>query len=100
MDPLFADASYGVLPLVTATIVITLIAMMVAIPLGLGAAIYLSEYAADRTRKVLKPVLEVLAGIPTVVYGFFALKGITPFLQDIWPGGGGPRSSTRSSPAS
>ena len=89
--PLFADASYGVLPLVSATIIITLIAMMVAIPLGLGAAIYLSEYAADRTRSVLKPVLEVLAGVPTVVYGFFALKGITPYLQDVWPGGGGPR---------
>jgi phosphate transport system permease protein len=89
--PLFADASYGVLPLVTATILITLIAMMVAIPLGLGAAVYLSEYAADRTRSVLKPVLEVLAGVPTVVYGFFALKGITPYLQDIWPGGGGPK---------
>jgi phosphate transport system permease protein len=89
--PLFADASYGVLPLVTATILITLIAMMVAIPLGLGAAVYLSEYAADRTRSVLKPALEVLAGVPTVVYGFFALKGITPYLQDIWPGGGGPK---------
>jgi phosphate transport system permease protein len=89
--PLFADASYGVLPLVSATIVITLIAMIVAIPLGLGAAVYLSEYAADRTRKVLKPVLEVLAGVPTVVYGFFALKGITPLLQDIWPGGDGPK---------
>jgi phosphate transport system permease protein len=89
--PLFADASYGVLPLVSATIVITLIAMIVAVPLGLGAATYLSEYAADRTRKVLKPVLEILAGVPTVVYGFFALKGITPLLQDIWPGSGGPR---------
>ena len=89
--PLFADASYGVLPLVSATLVITLIAMLVAVPLGLGAAVYLSEYAADRTRKVLKPVLEVLAGVPTVVYGFFALKGITPVLHDIWPGGGGPK---------
>ena len=89
--PLFADASYGVLPLVSATIVITLIAMVIAVPLGLGAAVYLSEYAADRTRKTLKPVLEVLAGVPTVVYGFFALKGITPLLQDIWPGGNGPK---------
>ncbi len=89
--PLFADPSYGVLPLVTATVVVTLIAMIFAVPLGVGAAIYLSEYAADRTRKILKPALEVLAGVPTVVYGFFALKGITPFLRDIWPVGDGPR---------
>jgi phosphate transport system permease protein len=88
--PLFADPSYGVLPLVSATVLITVIAMAVAIPLGVGAAIYLSEYAADRTRRVLKPALEVLAGVPTVVYGFFALKGITPFLRDIWPVGDGP----------
>ena len=89
--PLFADPSYGVLPLVSATVLITLIAMVVAIPLGLGAAIYLSEYAAPRTRSVLKPALEVLAGVPTVVYGFFALKGITPLLKDIWPIGDGPQ---------
>src|SRR3990170_684189 len=88
--PLFANPSYGVLPLVSATIIVTIIAMLVAIPLGVGAAIYLSVYAAERTRKVLKPVLEVLAGVPTVVYGFFALKGITPFLRDIWPAGDGP----------
>lgn len=88
--PLFEPASYGVLPLVAGTLMITAIALVVAMPLGLGAAIYLSEYAADRTRKVLKPVLEVLAGVPTVVYGFFALKGITPFLRDIWPVGPGP----------
>jgi phosphate transport system permease protein len=88
--PLFADPSYGVLPLVSATIVVTVIAMLVAIPLGVGAAIYLSEYSAERTRRVLKPVLEILAGVPTVVYGFFALKGITPFLRDIWPSGDGP----------
>lgn len=89
--PLFADPSYGVLPLVSATVLITAIAMIVAFPLGLGAAVYLSEYAGNRTRQALKPALEVLAGVPTVVYGFFALKGITPLLQDIWPGGGGPR---------
>ncbi len=89
--PLFADPQYGVLPLVTATLMITAIALVVAIPLGLGAAIYLSEYAAPRTRTVLKPTLEVLAGIPTVVYGFFALKGITPFLKDWWPFGDGPQ---------
>lgn len=88
--PLFEPASYGVLPLVAGTLMITLIAMVVAVPLGLGAAIYLSEYAAPRTRKVLKPLLEILAGVPTVVYGFFALKGITPILQKYWPLGDGP----------
>ncbi|MFG3255323.1 phosphate ABC transporter permease subunit PstC [Streptomyces sp. NPDC048172] len=87
---LFSDPSYGVLPLLTATVLITGIALLVAIPVGLGAAIYLSEYAAPRVRKVLKPVLEVLAGIPTVVYGFFAFAFITPLLQDIWPGSAGP----------
>jgi phosphate transport system permease protein len=88
--PLFANPSYGVLPLVSATILITAIAMIVAFPLGLGAAVYLSEYASPRTRATLKPALEVLAGVPTVVYGFFALKAITPLLDDIWPGDGGP----------
>ncbi|MFC6091547.1 phosphate ABC transporter permease subunit PstC [Saccharothrix lopnurensis] len=74
------DKSWGVLPLVVSTLMITLIALVVAVPLGLGAAIYLSEYASDRVRKVLKPVLEILAGIPTVVYGFLALTIITPAL--------------------
>lgn len=86
--PLFADPRFGVLPLVTATLVITAIALVVAMPLGLGAAIYLSEYARPRTRTVVKPVLEVLAGIPTIVYGFFALSAITPLLKAILPGGG------------
>ena len=90
--PLFSDPSYGVLPLVAGTLIITLIAMTVAIPLGLGAAVDLSEYASPRTRQVLKPALEVLAGVPTVVYGFFALKGITPFLQKVWPAGDGPET--------
>jgi phosphate ABC transporter permease protein PstC len=71
--PRFADSSFGVLPLVTATAWTTAIALAVAVPFGLGAAIYLSEYAHPRTRRVLKPILEVLAGIPTVVYGYFAL---------------------------
>ena len=75
--PLFADGEFGVLPLVSGTLVITAIATVVAIPLGLGAAIYLSEYASVRVRKVLKPTLEVLAGIPTVVFGFFALEFLT-----------------------
>ncbi len=78
--PLFANGSYGVLPILSGTLLITAIAMLVAIPLGLGAALYLSEYASGRARKVLKPVLEVLAGVPTVVYGFFALSFVTPTL--------------------
>jgi phosphate ABC transporter permease protein PstC len=72
--------SYGVLPLVTGTAWTTLIALLIAIPFGLGAAIYLSEYAQPRVRKVLKPVLEVLAGIPSVVYGFFALTFVAPVI--------------------
>ncbi|GAA2209515.1 phosphate ABC transporter permease subunit PstC [Nonomuraea monospora] len=85
--PLFEPAAYGVLPLVGATLLITLIAVVVAIPLGLGAALYLSEYAHARTRGVFKPVLEVLAGVPTVVYGFFALRFVTPALQAYLPPG-------------
>ncbi len=76
--PLFANGSFGVLPILSATLLITGIAILVAAPLGLGAALYLSEYAGQRSRKVLKPVLEVLAGIPTVVYGFFAISFVTP----------------------
>ncbi|MEO3811552.1 phosphate ABC transporter permease subunit PstC [Sphaerisporangium sp. B11E5] len=85
--PLFDPPAYGVLPLVSATFLITLIAVVVAVPLGLGAALYLSEYAHRRTRKVFKPVLEVLAGVPTVVYGFFALRFVTPALQEYLPAG-------------
>jgi phosphate transport system permease protein len=88
--PLFSPPSFGVAPLVTATILITFCSLLVCIPFGLGAAIWLSEYARPRTRSLLKPVLEVLAGIPTVVYGFFALTFITPLLQDLWPLGDGP----------
>lgn len=86
--PTFSDKHYGVLPLVVATVETTLIAIAVAVPLGLGVATYLSEYAAHRTRQAVKPVLEVLAGIPTVVYGFFALFALNPILKQIWPGGG------------
>ncbi|HKG02111.1 MAG TPA: phosphate ABC transporter permease subunit PstC [Conexibacter sp.] len=82
--PLFSPPDFGVMPLVSATIVVTACALVVCIPFGLGAAIYLSEYARPGVRKALKPVLEVLAGIPTVVYGFFALTFLTPVLQDIW----------------
>jgi len=82
--PLFAPPDFGVLPLVSATIVVTFWALAVCIPFGLGAAIYLSEYARPGVRKSLKPVLEILAGIPTVVYGFFALTFLTPQLQKLW----------------
>jgi phosphate transport system permease protein len=76
--------SFGILPLLTATLVTSFWAMVVALPLGLGAAIYLAEYAAPRTRETLKPVLELLAGIPTVVYGYFALTFMTPVLRGIF----------------
>jgi ABC-type phosphate transport system permease subunit len=76
--PTFADASFGVLPLLTGTFWTTLIGLLLAVPFGLGAAIYLSEYAGSRTRRVLKPVLELLAGIPSVVYGYFALYFVAP----------------------
>ncbi|MBA2470120.1 MAG: phosphate ABC transporter permease subunit PstC, partial [Chloroflexia bacterium] len=75
-----AQASFGVLPLVRGTVIIAAISACVSIPLGLMAAIYLSEYAGERSRSILKPILEILAGIPTIVYGFFALKFITPNL--------------------
>jgi phosphate transport system permease protein len=81
--PLFEPASFGVLPLITGTLLVTFLAVLVCAPFGLGAAIYMSEYAPARARKVLKPTLEVLAGIPTVVYGYFALTFVTPRLQDI-----------------
>jgi phosphate transport system permease protein len=81
-----ATKSFGVWGLVSGTLLVTLIAMAFALPLGLITAIYLSEYAPRRVRNVLKPILEVLAGIPTVVYGFFALTTITPFLQWIHDG--------------
>lgn len=74
---------FGIWPLLLATIVTSFFAMLVAIPLGLGAAIYLSEYASPRARATLKPILEVLAGVPTVVYGFFALQTVTPFLRNL-----------------
>ena len=84
---LFRTPLYGVLPLVGGTLMITVVAMAVAIPLGLMSAIYLSEYAATRVRDVLKPALEILAGIPTIVYGFFAVTFIRPeLLKPIFPG--------------
>ena len=85
--PLFKSQRYGVLPLVSATLMISAIAMLLALPLGLMSAIYLSEYAPARARAWLKPVLELLAGIPTIVYGYFALTFVTPqILKPIGPG--------------
>jgi phosphate transport system permease protein len=75
---------FGILPLVTATLTTTFFAMLVAVPLGLAAAIYLSEYATPRARSTLKPILELLAGIPTIVYGYFALTLMTPLLRSIF----------------
>ncbi len=84
--PLFADPEFGVLPLVSGTLVITGIACLVALPIGLLTSMYLSEYAADKTRRTLKPILEILAGIPTVIFGFFALEFVTAvLLKNIWP---------------
>jgi phosphate transport system permease protein len=74
---------FGIWPLVRSTLMVSFIAVLVAVPLGLAAAIYLSEYASDRARGLLKPVLEVLAGIPTVVYGYFALTFVTPLLRSL-----------------
>lgn len=76
--------NFGVLPLLTATFVTSFIAMVIAVPTGLGAAVYLSEYASERTRKVIKPMIEILAGVPTVVYGYFALTFVTPLLRSIF----------------
>jgi phosphate transport system permease protein len=81
--PLFLQAKFGVIPLIAGTLSVTFWACLVAIPSGLGAAIFLSEYARPRTRNVLKPALELLAGIPTVVFGYFALTFVTPLLRDI-----------------
>jgi phosphate transport system permease protein len=83
--PLFVDPKYGILPLIAGTLVVTGVALCVAIPLGTVAAIYLSEFASSRVREVVKPCLELLVGIPTVVYGYFALLFVTPLLQQIYP---------------
>lgn len=83
--PLFADAHFGVLPLVAGTLLIVIFAALISIPIGLGAAIYLSEYAPTKVRKIVKPILEILAGIPSIVYGYFAVTTITPILKGIFP---------------
>lgn len=84
-SPLLHPKSYGLLPLLAGTTLIVVGASLVALPVGLASAIFLSEYASERTRNILKPVLEVLAGIPTVVYGFFALTFVTPLLRIVLP---------------
>jgi phosphate transport system permease protein len=84
--PLFSQKHYGILPLLSGTFLTTAIAVAVALPIGLSIAIYLSEYAPKGFRKKIKPALEILAAVPTVVYGFFALTVVTPFLQSVLPG--------------
>lgn len=83
--PLFRPQSFGVLPLLMGSLLVAAGAAVVALPIGLASAIYLSEYAHPRVRAVVKPALEVLAGVPTVVYGYFALTFVTPLLRQIWP---------------
>ncbi len=83
--PLLEPRSYGVLPLLGGTTMIVIGSALIAIPVGLGSAIFLSEYASERTRSIIKPILEVLAGVPTVVYGYFALTTVTPVLKSILP---------------
>ena len=84
--PLFANKHFGIWPLISGTLLTTAIAMSVALPFGIFAALFLSEFATKKTRNILKPALEILAGIPTVVYGYFALITVTPLLQKIIPG--------------
>jgi phosphate transport system permease protein len=83
--PLFADARFGILPLVAGTLVTTLVALAVAMPVGTIIAIWLSEYAPHRLREFIKPLLELLSAVPTVVYGYFALLFVTPLLQKVFP---------------
>jgi phosphate transport system permease protein len=83
--PLFIDKHFGILPLLSGTFLITVIAIMFAVPMGTLIALYLSEYASGTLRRILKPLLEVLAGVPTVVYGYFTLLFVTPLLQKIIP---------------
>lgn len=83
--PLFADKHFGIMPLFSGTLLTTLIAIALALPVGLTVAVYLSEYAPRSFRNIIKPLLEILAAVPTVVYGYFALSVVTPFLQKIYP---------------
>ncbi|HCX65631.1 MAG TPA: phosphate ABC transporter permease subunit PstC, partial [Eubacteriaceae bacterium] len=86
LAPLNANPSFGILPLINGTIMVTLVAMLVAVPVGLSVAIFLSQFSSDKVRKAIKPVMEILAGIPTIVYGFFAYSFVTPLLMNIVPG--------------
>ena len=83
--PLFQPQNFGVMPLLSGSLLIAAGAAAVALPIGLLSAIYLSEYAHSRVRRIIKPVLEILAGVPTVVYGYFALTFVTPLLRQVWP---------------
>ncbi len=83
--PLFEDPHYGILPLVSGTLTVTGVALLIAIPIGTISAIYISEFASHRVRETVKPILELLAGVPTIVFGFFALLFVTPILQSIIP---------------
>lgn len=85
LAPLSANPSFGILPIINGTIITSIVAMCVAVPVGLTAAMYLSEFASENTRKTLKPIMEVLAGIPTIVYGFFAYSFVTPLLMKLIP---------------
>jgi phosphate transport system permease protein len=84
--PLFDDAHFGIIVLLSGTLSSSMVALLIAIPLGTIIAIYLSEFAEHRVREVLKPVLELLSGIPTIIYGFFALLVVTPLIQKVYPG--------------
>lgn len=83
--PFSSDSKYGIFSLILGTLKVTAVATVFAVPVGLGAALYLSEYASDKSRRIIKPILEILAGIPTIVYGFFALTFVTPLLRSVFP---------------
>jgi phosphate transport system permease protein len=87
-SPMYAEQHFGILPLLNGTLLIAAGSMLIALPVGLTSAIYLSEYASPKVRAAIKPILEILAGIPTVVYGYFALTFITPLLRTVFPGTG------------
>ncbi|MBF7017157.1 phosphate ABC transporter permease subunit PstC [Staphylococcus sp. 27_4_6_LY] len=84
-NPFSSTPKYGIWPLILGTFKITFIATLIAVPLGLGTAIYLSEFASKRARAIIKPILEILSGIPTIVFGFFALTFVTPLLRELFP---------------
>jgi phosphate transport system permease protein len=87
-SPMYSEQHFGILPLLNGTLLIAAGSMLIALPIGLTSAIYLSEYASPRLRGIVKPILEVLAGIPTVVYGYFALTFVTPLIRAVFPGTG------------